>query len=304
VLEIAVLIVQDTSDPQHNPKFITSMQTRRSFLRHGATVLTSAALLPRLHAATTHDKHRIGARQFGNDFEAAKRAGMDGLELGVGGPAEKLAIADPATRQKLKDGMRASGLATCSLSLDLLNGHPLFSDPQAPAWVEQSIAAAQDLGAGGMLVPFFGAAHLLEGKDWKKDAFDALVVRLKALAPKAQAAGVCLGIECSLSAKQFLELLDRVGSEAVKAYYDIGNSTNAGFDVPADLRALKGRLAMLHFKDGPDYLGEGKVKMEPVAAAIQEIGYQGWIVLETANPSKDAGADCRRNAEFILKLGL
>ena len=95
-----------------------------------------------------------------------------------------------------------------------------------------------------------------------------------------------------------------MGSEAVKAYYDIGNSTNAGFDVPADLRALKDRLGMLHFKDGGAYLGEGKVKMEPVAEAIQAIGYQGWIVLETANPSKNAEADCRRNAQSIRKLGL
>jgi sugar phosphate isomerase/epimerase len=286
------------------------MQSRRSFLQRGTTTLAMAALLPRLLAAESnktaesHKKLRIGARQFGNDYETAKRAGMDGLELGVGGAAAKLSIADPAARQKLKDGMQATGLATCSLSLDLLNGHPLFSDPQAPAWVEQSIAAAQDLGVTGMLVPFFGQAHLLDGKDWKKDALAALVVRLKVLAPKAQAAGVCLGIECSLNARQYLELLDRVGSEAVKAYYDIGNSTNAGFDVPADLRALKGRLCMLHFKDGGNYLGEGKVRMEPVAAAIQDIGYQGWIVLETANPSKNVEADCRRNAEFIRKLGL
>jgi L-ribulose-5-phosphate 3-epimerase len=281
------------------------MQTRRSFIQHGTAVLTATTLLPsRLHAAPANARLRIGARQFGNDFVAAKRAGMDGLELGVGGPAEKLSIADPATRQKLKDGMQSSGLATCALSLDLLNGHPLFSDPQAPAWMEQSIAAAQDLGASGMLVPFFGQAHLLNGTEWKKDALEALVVRLKAIAPKAQAAGVCLGIECSLSAKQYNELLDRVGSDAVKAYYDIGNSTGAGFDVPADLRTLKGRLAMIHFKDGPNYLGAGKVKMEPVAEAIQAIGYQGWIVLETANPSKNAETDCRRNAEYIRKLGL
>jgi L-ribulose-5-phosphate 3-epimerase len=280
------------------------MQTRRSFIHRGTSAMAAAAVLPRLHAAESITKHRIGARQFGSDFEAAKRAGMEGLELGVGGPAERLSIAEPATRQKIKDGMQASGLATCSLSLDLLNSHPLFSDPQAPAWVEQAIAACQDLGAGAMLVPFFGQAHLLEGKQWKKDALDALVLRLKALAPRAGAAGVCLGIECSLNATQFLELLERVGSTAVKAYYDIGNSTNAGFDVPADLRALKGHLAMIHFKDGPNYLGAGKVKMEPVAEAIQASGYHGWIVLETANPSQSAEADCRRNAEFIRTLGL
>lgn len=281
-----------------------AMKSRRSFLQLGAAALTTAAVAPRLLAAAAQPKIRIGARQFGGDFASAKKAGMDGLELGVGGPAEKLAITEPATLRQHHEAMRASGLVTSSLTLDLLNSHPLFSDPQAPAWVEQSITAAKQLGASGMLLPFFGGAHLLNGKEWKNDALDALVIRLKALAPKAEAAGVCLGIECTLTANQYLELLDRVGSHAVKAYYDIGNSTDAGFDVPADLRALKGRLCMLHFKDGPHYLGEGKVKMEPVAAALKAIDYQGWIVLETAIPSKDVEADCRRNAEFIRKLGL
>ena len=280
------------------------MITRRTFLRGSATAVAGAALWPHFLAAETTAKLRIGARQFGSDFAAAKRAGMDGLELGVGGPAEKLSIADPAVRQKFKDGMKATGLVVSSFSMDLLNSHPLFSDPQAPAWVEQTIAAAQDVGATGMLVPFFGGAHLLRGKEWKSAELDALVVRLKALAPAAKAAGVCLGIECTLSAQQYLHLLDRVGSDAVRAYYDIGNSTNAGLDVPADLRALKGRLGMIHFKDGGSYLGEGKVKLEPIVEALHAIKYEGWIVLETANPSKSAEADCRRNAEYVRKLGL
>ena len=44
--------------------------------------------------------------------------------------------------------------------------------------------------------------------------------------------------------------------------------------------------------------------MEPIAAALKAIDYQGWIVLETAIPSKDVEADCRRNAGFIHQLGL
>lgn len=280
------------------------MQTRRSFLNQSAAALAGATFLPQLLSAATNAKLRIGARQFGSNFEAAKRAGMDGLEVGVGGPAEKLSIYSQAERTKLKDGAKASGIPVCSLSMDLLNGHPLWSDAQAPGWVEQCIEAAQDVGAGAMLVPFFGGAHLLQGKEWKREAFDGLVARLKELAPKAQAAKVCLGIECTLSAAQYLELLDRVGSDWVKAYYDIGNSTGGGLDVPADLRALKSRLGVIHFKDGPSYLGEGKVKMEPVAEALHAIDYRGWIVLETSNPSKNAEGDCRRNAEYIRKLGL
>jgi sugar phosphate isomerase/epimerase len=279
------------------------MMTRRHFLASGVTAVATATLAPQLFAAAG-GKIRIGARQFGSNFESAKRAGMDGLEIGVGGAADKLSIADSATRQKFKDGMKATGLPVSSFSMDLLNEHPLFSDPKAPEWVEQTIDAAKDVGASGMLLPFFGQADLLQGKEWKAAALDSLVGRLKDLAPKAEAARVRLGIECTLSARQYLELLDRVGSDAVGAYYDIGNSTGGGLDVPADIRALKGRICMFHFKDGSHYLGEGPVKIEPVIEAVHAIGYQGWVVLETACPSKNAEADCKRNADYIRKLGL
>ena len=131
---------------------------------------------------------------------------------------------------------------------------------------------------------------------------DVVVERLKAAAPRAKQAGVILAIENTLSAKQNIEILDRIGQESVAIYYDVGNSTRKGYDVPAEIRLLKERIAMLHFKDGPNYLGEGDVKFEPIAAAIKDIGYQGWIVLETSNPSKDAVADAKRNAAYIRKL--
>ena len=43
-----------------------------------------------------------------------------------------------------------------------------------------------------------------------------------------------------------------------------GNSTRLGYDVPAEIRLLKERIAMFHFKDGRSYLGEGEVKFAPI----------------------------------------
>jgi len=279
--------------------------TRRAFLRRSVIGVAASVIVPTLMAAEAGGaprKYRISARHFGGDCAKAKLAGMDGVEIGVGGPADKLEIASPEVRKKYKDSAQTSGLAVSSLSMDLLNGNPLFSDPRAPAWAEQCIDAAKDLGAVAILVPFFGKADLLKNKEFKKAEVDALVAVLKDLGPKAKAAGVALGVEATLTARQYLELLDRVGSDGVGAYYDIGNTTNAGLDVPADIKALKGRICCVHFKDGNTYLGEGKVKMQPVADALHAINYPGWIVLETANPSKDAVADCKRNGDYARKL--
>ena len=247
-------------------------------------------------------KIRISARHFGSNLKSAKQAGLDGVEVGVGGPADRLRIADPAYRKTIKEQMKATGLAVSSLSMDLLNGNPVATDPRGLAWLEQTIDAAKDLGAVGILVPFFGKAGLLRGKELKKDAVDALVGRMKEIAPKARKAGVALGLENTCSAGQNLQILDRIGSDAVGCYYDIGNSTYGGYDAPAEIRQLRGRICLIHFKDGGHYLGEGKVKMQPVGEALKEIRYAGWIVLETACPSKSAVADCKRNADFARKL--
>ncbi|MCX5685711.1 MAG: TIM barrel protein, partial [Planctomycetota bacterium] len=95
---------------------------------------------------------------------------------------------------------------------------------------------------------------------------------------------------------------DAIGSDAAGIYYDVYNLTNNGYDIPAEIRLLKDRICQFHFKNGSDYLESGKVKWEPVAAAMKEINYKKWIVLETSNPSKNVVADDKKNAEYIRKL--
>jgi L-ribulose-5-phosphate 3-epimerase len=276
--------------------------TRRSFVVTGLAGLAGFSLGETFSQAALAAKYLISARSFGDNLEAAKRAGLDGVEVGVGGPAERLRLADPEVRQRIKDQMKTTGLKVSSLSMDLLNGNPVATEPRAVAWLTQTIDAAQDLGAKGILVPFFGQADLKRGKDLKPEAVEAVVAKLKQVAPQAQAAKIYLGMETTCSAKQDLEILDRIGSDWVACYYDIGNSTNNGYDVPAEIREIKGRICLVHFKDGSSYLGEGKIKMEPVAEALKAINYEGWIVLETSNPSKNAEADCKRNGDYCRKL--
>jgi sugar phosphate isomerase/epimerase len=280
------------------------MLTRRTLLKGAVAGLAGGTAMSRLLAEAAAPvaavKIRVGSCVIG--LPEAKRAGLDGVEIGVGGPAEKLQVADPAVRQKYKDQMQQTGLVISSFMMGLLNSNPLASDPRGPAWLEQSIDAAKDLGASVILVAFFGKGSLLAGREVKKADVDVVVERLKAAAPRAKQAGVILGIENTLSARQNAEVLERIGHGSVRIYYDVGNSANMSYDVPAEIRFLKDRIAIFHFKDGKDYLGEGKIQFPPIAAAIKDIGYSGWIVMETSNPSKDGVADAQRNAAFIRKL--
>jgi sugar phosphate isomerase/epimerase len=280
------------------------MITRRTFITGTVTGLAGGPVLAplALRAADAALAARIRIGSCRVNLEQGKQAGLDGVEIEVGNAADKLRIADPAVRQQLKEQMAQTGLVISSFMMGLLNSNPLATDPRAPAWLEQSIDAAKDLGVQVILVAFFGKGNLLQDRQVKQADVDVVVNRLKAAAPRAKEAGVILAIENTLSAKQDVEILERIGHSSVRVYYDVGNSTRNGYDVPSEIRFLKDRIACVHFKDGPNYLGEGELKFEPIASAIKAIGYAGWIVMETSNPSKDAVADARRNAGFIRKL--
>ncbi len=275
------------------------MISRRTFVKSTAASLTLVNLLRPLHAA---EQTQIRVGSCGVGLKDAKLAGLDGVEVGVGNAADKLWISDPKVRQNLKKEMKETGLVISSFMMGLLNSFPLATDPRGPAWLEQCIDAAKDLDAKVILVAFFGKGSLGSRGNIKQPEVDLVVERLKAAAPRAADAGVILAIENELTALQNAEILDRLNSPAVKVYYDVGNLTNNGYDVAAEIRFLEKRIAIFHFKDGPNYLGAGKVKFPEIAAAIRDIAYHGWIVLETSNPSGNRVADTKKNAEFVRTL--
>lgn len=278
--------------------------TRRNFCLHTAAGVAVAAVAPQALLAAERRQARIQIGACMVNLAQAKQAGLAGVEVGVGNAAERLEIADPAVRERYKQQMKETGLPICSLMMGLLNSYPLASDPRGPAWLEQSIDAAKDLGAKVILVAFFGKGDLLDANGKLKEGdVDVVVQRIKDAAPRAKAAGVVLGIENYLSLEPNQRLLDRINHEAVKIYYDVYNTgTTKGYPVPAEIRALKDRVAQLHFKNGNKYLDDEPAKFEPIAEAVKDIGYQGWIVLETSSPSKDPVADARRNGDYVRKL--
>jgi sugar phosphate isomerase/epimerase len=285
------------------------MMTRREFVGRTTGATLGLSVAARLLAAEKEEPRiRLSACDWSlgaggpGGLEIAKRCGLEGLEVSPGGAAEKLQIADPKYREQLKAKSKEIGIAVSSVAMGLLNNCPLATDPRGPAWLEQTIEATADLGAKNILLAFFGAGDLRAGNDLNTQAIDAVVARLKDAAPKAEKAGIVLGLENYLAAKQNLTILDRVGSPAVQVYADARNSSDVGHDAPAEIRELKGRLCQIHFKDGEHYLGEGKVNWPAVRDALQAIGYQGWIVLETSCPSKNRDADFARNAAYVRKL--
>lgn len=275
---------------------------RRTFL-----TTTAAAVCGAIPAAAGRAKLKIGVTDWNLRQTArieavalAKSLGFDGVQVSIGRRAVdgKMPMDDPALIAKYVADAKERKIPINGTCLDILHVNYLKNDKLGEKWVSDGIRITKALGTKVMLLPFFGKGALTtaEEKNYVGDV-------LRNLAPEAEKAKVILGLEDTISAADNLKIMERAKSPAVLVYYDIGNSTNNGFDVTREIRDLGAkRICQFHFKDNPGYLGEGKIDMAAVMKAVKEIEYEGFANLETDSPSKSVEADMRKNLTFVRRV--
>ena len=127
---------------------------------------------------------------------------------------------------------------------------------------------------------------------------------MKEVAEKAEKAGVILGLASWLRAEAHVGIIDRVASSSVQVYYDVANSERMGYDIYKEIRGLGAkRICQFHAKENGQLLGQGKVDFKKVRAAIDDIGYRGWMVIEGAVPrGKKMPASYKLNGAYLRKI--
>jgi sugar phosphate isomerase/epimerase len=232
-------------------------------------------------------------------FAAGKRVGLQGVEFNIGRePVDgNLPLFNADTQRTYLDAAKKNGMQIAGIVLDVFHRHYLKNDPVAVTFIDRGIQTARAMNAGVLLLPFFGKAAMTNREEM---GYVADIV--KEHAGTARKAGVVLGLEDTISAEDNAWMLDRIGSPAVKVYYDIGNSTNNGFDTPKEIRWLGGkRICQMHIKDR-GFLGEsGKIDVVENLRAIRDAGFNGWLNFETSSPTKDKEADLKVNFAYLKK---
>ena len=217
----------------------------------------------------------------GDVFEIADRLGFDGVELSLG--RSQLRTADAGSvRSRL--GNRSLEIHAVVLGEHNDGGIADADAAVASAAAEDvrtAIGWAAELGADVILVPFF-----LRGQLVGQDGFDRCATAFEALCPLAAGHGITLCFEGLLAAKEIRLLAERVGSPAFGCYFDLANPLRRGLDSPTELRALGELVRRVHVKDmrvtpGDVRPGLGRVDFVECARALREIGYDGWLTLET-----------------------
>ena len=308
---------------------------RRSFLKStgvalGATSVGSLGGLAACSATTPTRAPYVGTPGIGicdwnlgpmcdpELIPTAAEADLTGIQVSLGIDPEQILLRDPTVRQRYIELGGQHGVTFHSIALGMFNTYPLAEEPRCAVWLIDAIDAAVALGAGNVLMAFFGDGDLrfrddngdfVNQSDGEFASFrldgekvTSVVETLKQVVPRARDAGVALGLENTISGAQNLEIIEMVGSEWLQIYYDLGNSTGNGYDVPAEIRAIgNDRLCEVHLKDwNTPLLGSEGAMVDngAAAAALSEIGYDKWLVLETSGRPDRFLEDTRANVAW------
>ena len=187
---------------------------------------------------------------------------------------------------------------------------PLFTEEARKTFVsniQASLAAAKRLNAKTLIVTTGNEDRQLSRAEQRA----GYVTALKAVAPLAEQAHIPLVLEplntkvdhagyYLHTAKEGFEILDEVGSPAVKMLFDIYHHQIMEGNVIQDITKNISKIAHFHVADVPGRHepGTGEMNYANVFRAIAATGYQGFVGLEF-KPSKDAEETLRG----VLKLG-
>ena len=262
------------------------MKTRRDFLTIAATgsiLLANQAML--FGVPTEEPKWKVGITDW--DLRAAGRIGSFEIakELGIGGvqvsyqsetPNQPDSLAIKANRPRFLAAAKEAGVEISSFCIGQFNHYPLATTPEAESWVEDCLETMEEMDIEVVLIPFFGNGDILRNPEQLPLAIE----KLRRLAPIAERKKKILALESWLSAEDKLKMVNVINSDAVKVYYDTGNSHLMGYDIFHEMKLLGRRMIPeIHIKDRVR-LGTGEIDFTKVWETLQLIGYEGWLILE------------------------
>ena len=264
---------------------------RRHFLQTTAlaTCAANAAEKPTIRFGACDWTLRLAANP--DSLDLAKRIGLEGVQVDYGTEPTadgRLPLFDEALQDQHLQRSADTGVAIPSLAMGVLNSFHHFAIP-----------AAKRMKVRVVLLAFFGNGDLRNDDAGTQ----AVIAKLKKLAPLAAEAGIVYGVESWLKVDALERILDAVKSPAIQVYYDVGNMQKEGEDYAAAIRRLgKERICEVHAKDYADLYGKGSTDFVKVRDALRDIGYTGWMHLEGVKIPNGVEQDMRYDLKYLREV--
>lgn len=241
-------------------------------------------------------------------FERMKEIGADGLELDMGGlgqrPTFDNKLLDPIERKKFLEKSKETGVKIASIAMSGFYAQDIAVRETFPRMIDDCINTMVLMGVKVAFLPLGVQGNLVEFPEKRA----VIVDRLKMAGEKAEAAGVIIGIETALDAEGEIELLNEIGSPAIKIYFNFQNPLVAGRDLYEELEKLgKDRICQIHCTDTDGVWLENntRLNMQKVKQTLDEMGWAGWLVIERSRNANDVHnviANYGANARYLKSV--
>lgn len=234
-------------------------------------------------------------------FALAKDAGYDGVEVAIAEDGEINLDSTYEDILKIKEDAKNAGIELYSVASILFWKYSLTANDEktrekAKNIVRKQLEVASWLGCDTILVvpgaveaAFTGGTEIIPYDVVYNRSLEALLE----LKEDAERLKVNIGIEnvwnkFLVSPVEMKEFIEKINSEYVGAYFDVGNILNIGYP-DHWIKILGDKIKKIHIKDFKKDVGtlsgfvdllNGDVDFPAVTKALKEIGYDGWCTAE------------------------
>lgn len=230
-------------------------------------------------------------RQKLGEFALTKEIGGDGVEMDVGGLGTRDTFDNKFHHRHFRELFRRTAdslqVEVPSVAMSGFYGQSFLTHHNYKALVEDCLSTMRAMDSRVAFLPLGGIQE-----DWTEPgrAHDELVKRLHVAGVMAEADGAVIGIRTPLDARDNIRLLEEINSPGVKIYFSVQTALDNGRDVAAELRALGAdRICQIHISNTDGYTLEHDpaVDMPAIKAALDDMGWGGWLVVERSRDKDD-----------------
>ncbi len=241
------------------------------------------------------------AQSLKESFKLAKDAGFEGVEVALAETGELSLDTTPEQLEQIKKDAAECGIELYSVASGLYWDYWLNADNEderekAKSIVRRQLEVAKALGCDTILViPGTVNADFIDPNrvvDYVT-TYERSLAAIRELKSYAEELQVSIGLENVWnkflnSPVEMSDFIDKVGSDYVGSYFDVGNVLFNGYPEHW-IRALGKKIKKVHFKDFRKNPGgvnafvdllAGDINYPEVIKALGEVGYDGWVTAE------------------------
>ena len=229
-------------------------------------------------------RQKIGAMQLASEI------GADGLELDMGGLGQRVSFDNKLNEKHFQElfisECNRTGIELSSIAMSAFYGQSFAKRENYEQLIDECIDAMKVMNVKTAFLPMGNASDMVK----EPELYKTVVERLKVVGKKAEAAGVVIGVETNLSAKEEVKLLKEVNSPAIKIYVNFSTIIKRNGNIIKDLKTLgKDRIAQIHVSntDGHWIQNDPQLNIPKVKETLDKMGWNGWLVVERSRDTSD-----------------